>query len=140
MVRTFQDKSFLLAFFAVLAIILPGLTAMYVYNPNQVFQLDWIKLVLLSIAFTGPFVVTNSIVIGAAYKGRRSSTSFFLDLVEGALMTAVGFYLCLGILMVFGLADFHFFKFPFANEIILGALAETVLIITIVRENRRKSS
>lgn len=137
-VKTFQDKSFLLALFAILAIVLPGLTTISIYHPEQIVELDWIKLSLLSIAYTGPFVMLNSIIIGANDKSKRNTTSFFYDFIEGALITGVAFYLCLIFVLLFSHANYHLFGSPFSNEILFGIIGEIIVAVTIITDNTKR--
>lgn len=137
-VKTLQDKTLLLTLFAVLAIVLPGLTSISIYHPEQIIELDWIKLLLLSIAYTGPFVVLNSIIIGASFKGRRNANSFFYDFIESAIMTGITFYLCLAAVLWFNHINYHPFGWKFSNEILLGITGEFIAAVAIITENRKR--
>lgn len=136
-VKTIQDKSLLLALFATLATILPGLTIIYLYQPELLMTLDWVKLILLSISFTAPFVIFNSFVITINDKSRRNAASFFKDFVEGAIMTALTFYLALGALLVFRIFDYQPFGFMYGNEIVMIIAVEIISVLAIIQESKK---
>lgn len=96
-IHAVQDRVFIVALFDIIFLILPGLTALFLYK-NSLFQsLDWIKLILLSAAVTAPFAFVNTIIISASneieekerYDGDMFDTFSLGIILSGLLVYAV---------------------------------------------------
>lgn len=129
--KTLKDKAVVLGIFAVVFIILPGIAGIYLFKPELISSLDWVKLVLLSAALTAPLVVINSMAI-TVFENRKKEKkdTFFYDFIEGTLFTGISIY----IVIIIG----YVFHFSLSNMAVMLAATEVLIIFTIWNETRKK--
>jgi hypothetical protein len=92
-IKALESRTFILAFFSLLFLISPGIAVIYLYLPALFHDLEWVKLILLSVAFTSPFVFLNTTLIAAYEQGMGNKEDFFTEFCMGAVMTGLLIYL-----------------------------------------------
>ena len=128
------DESFLFVLFDTLFLISPGLLIIYYFHRDLFLNLDSIKLVLLSIATTLPFLCWNIILIfQLLYRGKlidaNEKKSFFFMVSVALIGTNTFVYMMLFVSYTLGTS--------FKSSLIFVVVIEVLLTILTVLVNRR---
>jgi len=102
-------ESFILAFIDFLFLIGPGISVIFIFGPTLIFQLDWVKLVILSISFSIPFSVIFTILLLVKFSKNKNNDQLagpdlFTAFSMGILLNGLLVYLLIFILNLV----FHF--------------------------------
>ncbi len=102
-----KHPHFLLVIFALLFSIAPGLMVVFLFHRDIFFNVDSLKLILLSIAITSPFIFYNSVCFALMSKSSKpkiapldkpsqsSDERFFADVAISSIATGTIFYIAL---------------------------------------------
>lgn len=113
-----ESKTFLLSFFALLFLILPGVATVFVFDESLFRSLEWIKIVLFSASITMPFALLNGFMEMKRSELDKYETNFFLDLVGGTILAGLELYLVMGVTYLFELPIQATFLFLFGLLIV----------------------
>lgn len=122
-----KDRAFILAAFAVIFLILPGITGIYLYLPDLLTSLDWVKLVLLSLSVTAPVSIINTmVIIGIAKRKKERDDDLFYDFILGSIITGITIYIALVIA--------YFSGFQTKGLSVLLATGEVMIVFSVWNE------
>lgn len=131
-----KDQTLILSLFALLLLIAPGLTAIHVYSPSLIQNLDWVKLILVALCFTAPVVVFNSFII-AIIDNKEVGETLFASFIGATAMSALIIYLVLAGNFYLNYFGYHLGALPHGNELLLGLFAEICFALSVWNEARR---
>ena len=91
-----KDESFIISLITILFFIVPGTAVIFVFYVPLFQSLDWVRLILLSVAITSPLVATNTFVFLFFLRntdnkdGSNMFTAFFLSsFLSGWMLYAI---------------------------------------------------
>lgn len=131
-VSTLKDRSFVLSFFGLLLLILPGLSTIVLYVPELLVSLDWVKVALLSASITAPLALINAMTMGSTAKGKQENDNLFHDFIVG-IYTA-------GIIVYISSAAAYFLSLSISQYVVILLVTQFVMIGIIAYENRKVSN
>ena len=129
-----QSKTFLLSFFALLFLILPGVAIIFLFDESLFRSLDWVKLLLLSASITMPFALLNGFMEMERSELDNNQPIFFLNLVGGTIIAGLELYLVMSVTYLFELPIQSAFLFIFA----LLILQMLMLVVKKLSKNKQK--
>ena len=95
-IEKIKNKHFLLFFFDILFLILPGLATIFFFQKDIFLSLDWIKLIFLSASLVAPVAFFNTLLLlGVDDKKQNSEDGLFIALSMSLIITGFLFYLLL---------------------------------------------
>lgn len=93
-IEKIRDRHFILFFFDVLFIVLPGVAGIFLFKSDLFVSMDWIKLILLSASMTAPVAFFNTLLFAAAENiDLKEKDGFFYALSSSLIITGIGLYL-----------------------------------------------
>lgn len=114
---TIKERDFILGLLAVIFLVTPGVGVIFVFNPELFANLDWMKLILLSMTVTTPLSVWNAIILSDLLGlPPEDKDSMFLSLGVGIVMTAI--------VIFWGISLNYFFGRSFHDVALLFGCAE----------------
>lgn len=128
--KMFEDKKFWIMSFDILFIVLPGFLLLFIFQEALFRELETLKLVILSIAITGPLYVIN-ILLGAYFS--QNKKIHFENYSFAILMSGFVFYLSF---FAYYIINNFVLKISFFGFILILIFIETLNIYEIYKENK----
>lgn len=97
-IEKLKSRTFILSFFSILFLISPGIIGVFLFRQDLFLQLDWARLLLLSIAITAPISLMNTFLCIGAFTEKsqlKNNGDFFLYLCMSMIFTGLLVYLFL---------------------------------------------
>jgi hypothetical protein len=90
----FTNSAFLIAFFSLLFLVLPGVATLFLFDRNLFMSLDWVKLIMLGTALTLPINLFNIFMSLLTDKNIKADDEF-IHFSVGIVMAGISIYLAL---------------------------------------------
>lgn len=111
-------------------LISPGILAMYVFQKDVFLELEFFKLIFLSISFIAPFFIINTLIfMSPVDKGGKDD--LFLSMIVSLFLSGFIFYSMLGISFLA-----HFDIGLFTTLLVIGEFVAVIYYLMVVKKKK----
>ncbi|MEY4602617.1 MAG: hypothetical protein RL292_558 [Candidatus Parcubacteria bacterium] len=122
-IQGIKSRTFMIGFFDLLFLILPGIMVIFLHRIDLFQSLDWIKLVLLSASIVAPLAFMNTLAFQVVEK-TNSDDGLFMDFSLGIILSGILVYIAVGLFYLLGK--------PLKSSILLISIIEGILFIRML--------
>src|SRR5262245_24988908 len=103
-IKEIKNREFLLSIYSLLFLIAPGVLLIWYFKPSVFLAVDILKLIILSLSFTGPFVLFGAFLIEEKLTDRHPQERLFTATLMATFLTGMVIYMVILFSQIFSLS------------------------------------